>query len=131
MGWREDTQDRLHNWCRVYRNYPHWQACRSLEGRYIPERVADELPQAKRAVADHKDAALLESILTSKTFPDVGRRVIVYAYITPKGNLDGWLRKLRKLYGYRLHGNFDEHQRKYEDMVYNRLIMLDRATYIL
>ena len=53
--------------------------CLSAEGRYRPERVAEQLPT--RRVVDVHDAATIERVICHPGFPQLYRRMLVGWYV--------------------------------------------------
>jgi hypothetical protein len=80
----ETIHERLLNWSEwivVRRSYGH---CRSIEWRYVPERIADNeerRQQLTRIIIDVADAATVEKSITGWTFPRKARAILRCHYV--------------------------------------------------
>lgn len=81
----EQIHGRLMNWSEwIFERHPQGH-CRSIEWRYMPERIADNdqrrAEQIERFI-DHADALMLERTIAAPTFPIKERSILKCHYVT-------------------------------------------------
>jgi hypothetical protein len=83
-GVDETIHERLVNWSEwiiVRQSYGH---CRSIEWRYVPERISDNEERRQeltRIIIDVDDAATVERAITGWTFPRKPRSILRCHYV--------------------------------------------------
>lgn len=81
----ESIHARLLNWSEwIYERRPQGH-CRSIEWRYIPERIADNdqrRAEQIEAFIDHRDALLVERTVSAPAFPLQERQLLKCHYVT-------------------------------------------------